>query len=78
MDARKEYVAPAIAAEDVLEQTSLACNLTAVVLGDPEECPTQANYLKGANWNDWWECASAVLEGPAPLCFPEVAGVVLS
>ncbi|MDH4136497.1 MAG: hypothetical protein OEW09_07270 [Anaerolineae bacterium] len=31
MDARKEYVAPAIAAEDTLEQTSLACNATAGV-----------------------------------------------
>ena len=28
MDHRKDYVAPAIAAEDVLEQTSLACQVT--------------------------------------------------
>ena len=28
MDTRKNYVAPAIAAEDTLEQTSLACNAT--------------------------------------------------
>ena len=28
MDDRKDYVAPAIAAEDVLEQTSLACMVT--------------------------------------------------
>ena len=28
MDARKDYVAPAIAAEDDLEQTSLACHAT--------------------------------------------------
>ena len=28
MDDRKDYVAPAIAAEDVLEQTSLACQVS--------------------------------------------------
>ena len=28
MDSRQDYVAPAIAWEDVLEQTSLACNAT--------------------------------------------------
>jgi hypothetical protein len=28
MDLRKDYVAPAIAAEDVLEQTSLACQVS--------------------------------------------------
>jgi hypothetical protein len=29
VDTRKDYVAPAIVAEDVLEQTSLACNASA-------------------------------------------------
>jgi len=28
MDLRRDYVAPTIAAEDVLEQTSLACQVT--------------------------------------------------
>jgi hypothetical protein len=34
MDDRKDYVAPAIAAEDVLEQTSLACQVTEPYSGD--------------------------------------------
>ena len=38
MDHRKDYVAPAIAVEDVLEQTSLACQVT-------EPFPTQPGAI---------------------------------
>ncbi len=37
MDHRKHYVAPAIAVEDVLEQTSLACMVTEPYPGKTEQ-----------------------------------------
>ena len=78
MDTRKDYVAPAIAAEDVLEQTSLACNMSQLVLNNPEVCPTQPEYSKGGGWDViWWQCASPVLDAD-PVCFPALQGVVLS
>ncbi|MFB0533512.1 MAG: hypothetical protein ACETWR_00870 [Anaerolineae bacterium] len=53
MDARKDYVAPAIAAEDALEQTSLACNMTSAVFyffG----CAAQINQKNGGFWGQDW------------------------
>jgi hypothetical protein len=38
MDSRKAYAPPAIVAEDVLEQTSLACNATAPFRGFTRSC----------------------------------------
>ncbi len=51
MDYRKDYVAPAIAAEDVLEQTSLACQVTQWPFEGnsfvPEIGPCTVNVAKG-------------------------------
>ena len=56
MDARKVYVAPTIAAEDVLEQTSLACNVTTLpgngdetLIVTGKECET--NIAKGGTFS---------------------------
>lgn len=50
MDTRKDYVAPAIAAEDNLEQTSLACNATTDQLNGTfgPGCTTRVD--KGGAW----------------------------
>jgi hypothetical protein len=51
MDHRKDYVAPTIAVEDVLEQTSLACNVSQfdkmdqTIIGPGAEC--RVNVAKG-------------------------------
>ena len=54
MDDRKGYIAPAIAAEDVLEQTSLACMVT-----EPFPAQPDAIYATGL------ECATNVNKGGA-------------
>jgi hypothetical protein len=51
MDARKDYVAPAIAAEDDLEQTSLACTGTAEPQPPNYNAVTcQVDVSKGGAW----------------------------
>jgi hypothetical protein len=52
MDDRKDYVAPAIAAEDVLEQTSLSCMVTEPYTG-----------AKGAAFASGLDCTSNVAKG---------------
>lgn len=56
MDARKDYVAPAVAAEDALEQTSLACTESQKLPGGltgPEYC--EVNIAKGGAYADFDE-----------------------
>ena len=51
MDLRRDYVAPTIAVEDVLEQTSLACNVSQfepnnkTLIGPGAQC--RVNVAKG-------------------------------
>jgi hypothetical protein len=67
MDDRKDYVAPAITAEDVLEQTSLACQVSepfpatgpSTVFAPFLECATNVNK-GGAFIKVELGCASAV------------------
>lgn len=77
MDDRKAYVAPAIAAEDVLEQTSLACNSTAIVLNLIPGCDAQANQKGGTWWAEHGFCDNPVFDDDPP-CYPSEIGVVLS
>jgi hypothetical protein len=77
MDNRKVYVAPCIAWEDELEQTSLACNASAIVLDTVPTCDAQANQKGGLWWAEQGFCNSPVLNGQ-PACFPSEIGVVLS
>jgi hypothetical protein len=68
MDARENYVAPAIAAEDVLEQTSLACNVTqpldngSFVPGGGGEVPCTHNPAKGGAFVIVFSCPHLVTE----------------
>jgi hypothetical protein len=55
MDARKDYVAPAIAAEDTLEQTSLACGASQPWPGVPgetfaQDIPCRIEVQKGGHF----------------------------
>ncbi len=64
MDTRKDYVAPAIAAEDTLEQTSLACNVTETGPGTLEET-CDLNVAKGGAF--YVELCTVVVETPVAL-----------
>jgi len=77
MDTRKGYVAPAIAAEDTLEQTSLACNATSIVLDYLPECAAQANQKGYLWWAEEGFCRDPVFN-EEPMCWPSEIGVVLS
>ena len=69
MDLRKDYAAPAIAAEDVLEQTSLACNVTqpldngSFIPGGGGEIPCDHNPAKGNSFTLVLECPH-IVTGP--------------
>jgi hypothetical protein len=73
MDLRKAYVRPAIDSEEMLEQTSLACN--AVMIPEPSpilpncgpglEMPCNLALVKGGNWDPNMGCTSQPLEGTA-------------
>jgi hypothetical protein len=71
MDHRKDYVAPTIAAEDVLEQTSLACNLSQydpndkTLIGPNEMC--RVNVAKGGAFIPDFDCTQSPGEGPVVL-----------
>lgn len=73
VDARKDYVAPATTAEDTLEQTSLACNMTSVVLYW-NDCAAQINQKNGGFWADDFgagTCDVPVFDGtPTVYCEP--------
>ena len=56
MDTRKDYVAPAIAAEDNLEQTSLACTAT-------EDWPGVTPGPGGTFAGPWPQCTVDVSKG---------------
>ena len=72
MNVRKAYASPAILTEDVLEQTSLACNSTAPFVGDDNsgnfapstEVSCQINVAKGNNFAEEEFCAT-VLRSPS-------------
>jgi hypothetical protein len=77
MENRKAYIAPRIAWENELEQTSLACNATAIVGDYLPGCEAQANQKGGLWWAEDGFCSSPVFDGD-PVCFPSSMGVVLS
>ncbi len=71
MDLRKDYVAPTIAAEDVLEQTSLACNLSQFdpndksLIGPNGMC--RVNVAKGGAFTGQFGCSQGPGQGPVVL-----------
>ena len=77
MSTRKEYVAPAITAEDQLEQTSLACSV--ICLPGTPECPP--NPFEAA-----FQCRNNITKAPMfsqePFCTeplgPDKAPIVSS
>lgn len=64
MDARKDYVAPAIAWEDVLEQTSLACHATQPFPIQPVVGECFAGFI-GPNFAEVFPCEINVEKGGA-------------
>ena len=77
MENRGAYVAPCIAWENELEQTSLACNATAIVMDYLPACAAQANQKGSLWWAEAGFCSSPVYDGD-PVCYPSEMGVVLS
>ncbi len=77
MENRKAYSAPCITWESELEQTSLACNATSIMLDTTPSCNAQANQKGGLWWAEDGFCNSPVFDG-VPVCFPSEIGMVLS
>ncbi len=71
MDLRRNYAAPTITVEDVLEQTSLACNVSQfepnnkLLIGPNGMC--RVNVAKGGAFISDFDCTQLPGEGPVVL-----------